>query len=52
VNEADIVLSGSNGIQRFPQREISGDVTVFPTKKGKAVHYILVANSEIPPTND
>lgn len=52
VNEVDIVLNGSTGIQRFPQREISGQVTVFPTKKGKTVHYILVANSEIPPHND
>ena len=52
LNECDIVLTASKGIQRFPQKEISGCVTLFPTQGSQKVYYMLIGFSEMPPVQD
>jgi len=51
-SEQNTLLSASSGIQRFPQREISAQITLYPTCGKDQVHYIIVANPEVLPKED
>jgi hypothetical protein len=46
IKKEDIVLEACEGSQRFGQREITKNCTLFPEHDKKPVHYMIIPNTE------
>ena len=46
VDKDDIVMEAADGIQRFPQREVTKTAWLLPIHEKKNVHYFIVPNLE------
>jgi len=46
INKEDIVLEAAEGINRFGQREITKNCTLYPEHEKKPVHYMIIPNTE------